>query len=102
MLLRAAVEIWPSIVASACAGVSAALAAQTAFVCVLVFVVFFSLGSGPLPFLYMSEILSSEIKGKVRSLRKDRVAKHVSSKSSCPACCPSLLAPLVQCHSSMR
>jgi hypothetical protein len=68
VLLMAVVEKWPTIAAGACTGVSAALAAQTAFVCVLVFVVFFSLGSGPLPFLYMSEILSSEIKGKVRFL----------------------------------
>lgn len=75
-------ENWPSIVGSACAGVSAALAAQTAFVCVLVFVVFFSLGSGPLPFLYMSEILSSEIKGKVRSLPENDIVSYASSERS--------------------
>lgn len=39
---------------------------MVALVCVLVFVIFFSVGAGPLPFLYMSEILSSSIKGKVR------------------------------------
>ncbi len=38
---------------------------MVALVCVLVFVIFFSVGAGPLPFLYMSEILSSSIKGKV-------------------------------------
>lgn len=49
-------------------GVPAATVAQAAFALVLVFVVFFSFGSGPLPFLYASEILSSDIKGKVSSV----------------------------------
>ena len=49
-------------------GVPPGAAASVTFACVLLFVVAFSLGSGPLPFLYLSELLSSGIKGRVSSI----------------------------------
>lgn len=41
---------------------------QIAFVALLAFVLFFSLGCGPIPWIYLPEILPNEIKGRAASL----------------------------------
>ena len=42
--------------------------AMVSLVCLLAFVLFFGLGSGPIPWIYLPEVLPNEIKGRGASL----------------------------------
>lgn len=50
-----------------CVGIEG-LEAIVSFVALLAFVLFFGLGSGPIPWIYLPEVLPNEIKGRGASL----------------------------------